>query len=244
MIDAPPEIDTELRFRRILSENGLTVSDEQLTVIRQFIEYLFEWNSKVNLISRKDLRSVWEAHVLHSVSMLFFLRIHEGASILDLGTGGGFPGIPLAILRSDAHLTLIDSIRKKVDALEDIVGHLPIGNVRIMCGRAEALGRSLPVDNQVDIIVARAVAQASDLVKWSRGWYGRHAGKRMSVRVSTTTRTLTTPLMILLKGGDLRAELARIPSRQLREKPLVLPLVFKGSDTIGMEDKKLVILSL
>ena len=121
-----------------------------------------EWNEKINLISRKDIAFLEEHHLLHSLAIAKVLRFAPGTTLLDVGTGGGFPGIPLAILFPDCQFTLIDSIGKKIRVAEDIARQLGLKNVTCIQTRAEN------VKEQFDFVVSRAVMTLPDLVKLVR----------------------------------------------------------------------------
>jgi 16S rRNA (guanine527-N7)-methyltransferase len=244
MTEPAPDSEKQILFRKTLNQNGLEITDDKLATLGEYVRLLLEWNSKVNLVSRKDQDSLWETHLLHSLSPLFHLLIPSGTALLDLGTGGGLPGIPLAILRPDLHFVLVDSIRKKMEAVQDILNKIPVGNVRVTCGRAEDVGKTLKKDERVDVVIARAVAPAADLARWSFNWFKRPGGRTILVRSVSDARSMATPLLILLKGGDLTAELGNIPTKTLNGVPIVVPLVFKGHAVSGLEDKKLVIVSL
>src|ERR1700690_4224847 len=118
-------------FQTICRRNGLNLSDSQLRLLGRFVDGLLEWNSKINLISRRDQENVWFSHVLHSLTPLFFVEFSKGLRVLDLGTGGGFPGIPLAIARPDLELVLLDSIKKKTLAVQDLVDQLGLAGVSV-----------------------------------------------------------------------------------------------------------------
>ena len=150
-----------------------------------------EWNAKINVISRKDIDNVYEHHVLHSLAIARYLQTvpglydsFAGSSVLDLGTGGGFPGIPLAILFPEAQFTLCDSVGKKIIVADAVAKALNLSNVTTVNARVETLGKTF------DYVVSRAVATLEDLYPWVKGRY------RESI--------------LLLKGGDgLAEELAK-----------------------------------
>lgn len=111
---------------------------EQLSLLPQLYK---EWNEKINVISRKDIENVLEKHILHSMSVAKFIRFSDQTKILDLGTGGGFPGVPLSILFPNAKFCLVDSIGKKLKVVDDIIEKLSIKNIKTIHGRAESLNR-------------------------------------------------------------------------------------------------------
>ena len=235
-----------LEFRRIVQANGLAVTDEQFALLDRYVGLLLDWNAKINLISRRDQENVWFAHLLHSVSPWFFVELGPGLRILDLGTGGGLPGIPLAILRQDLRLTLLDSIRKKTDAVRQMAGVLGLANVDVVVGRAEEAGREGAHRHMYDVVVARAVARLSDLAKWSRPLLKKGdlslAGAVQLGGISSVRIRIDGPCLLTLKGGDLGGEVreAVVGGASVR----FVPLVFPGGEQIGLEEKKLLIVTM
>lgn len=174
------------------------LSEEQY---RQFaaLESLYsEWNAQINVISRKDTEHFYERHVLHSLAIAKLCRFNPGAEVLDIGTGGGFPGIPLAILFPEAQFHLVDSIGKKIKVVEEVVQALGLKNVSAEQKRAEKLNRSF------DFIVSRAVTQMPRFMAWTRNRIrkGKEAGSMANS-------------ILYLKGGDLREELADFPKAKV-----------------------------
>ena len=149
-----------------------------------------DWNSKINVISRKDMDNFYEHHVLHSLAIAKVQPFKPMAEILDVGTGGGFPGIPLAILFPDARFHLIDSIGKKIKVVQSVAEQLELKNVRTEQIRAEQLR------GEYDFIVSRAVTDLSQFTQWVRG------------KVSTIQYHKLRNGILYLKGGDLTDELA------------------------------------
>ena len=143
------------------------------------------WNQKINVISRKDMDHFHERHVLHSLAIAKMISFKKGDEVLDIGTGGGFPGIPLAILFPDAKFTLVDSIGKKIKVVEAIVNEIGLMNVKSINARVETI--TLPFD----FVVSRATAPLTDLLKWSLH----------------LLRNQPQNGLISLKGGDLSEEL-------------------------------------
>jgi len=161
----------------------LKVTEEQEKQLLAYADLLLEWNEKINLISRKDTESVLEKHILHSLGVHITKEIKPGFEVLDVGTGGGLPGIPLAIMNPDAKFTLVDSIQKKINATQDIAQRLGLKNVTCINARVE----TLPL--QFDIITGRAVMRLFDFYKLTHKLllkYGKY---------------------VLLKGGDLTQEI-------------------------------------
>jgi 16S rRNA (guanine527-N7)-methyltransferase len=235
-------LDTSLHFSRICHENGLRLDDRQVALLNRYVELLRDWNARVNLVSRRDEENIWWSHILHSLSILFFLQPGAGMRLLDLGTGGGLPGIPLAIVRNDLHIVLLDSIRKKTVAVQDMVGQLALQNVRVETGRAEEIPKKSLLTAPFDVVVARAVAPLEELVRWSRPLLRGAKGKGIPHRITGPAgHPLTTPLLVALKGGDLAEEVRRAQQKVPGAVITVAALVFPGSEEIGLEDKRLVI---
>lgn len=149
-----------------------------------------DWNAKINVISRKDMGNFYEHHVLHSLAIAKVMQFKTMAEVLDVGTGGGFPGIPLAIMFPDANFYLIDSVGKKIKVVQDVVQQLGLKNVRAEQIRAEQ------VDGDFDFIVSRAVTTLSEFTGWVKG------------KVSDTHYHKLRNGILYLKGGDLTEELA------------------------------------
>lgn len=135
------------------------LTEEQVKKFRMLDELYHDWNAKINVISRKDIDNLYEHHVLHSLSIAELIRFKPGTKVMDLGTGGGFPGIPLAILFPEASFHLVDSIGKKIKVCQEIVNALKLQNVTTQWCRAEE------IKDKYHFVVSRAVMPLSDLVK-------------------------------------------------------------------------------
>ena len=166
---------------------------EQFALLPELYE---EWNAQINVISRKDMEHFVERHIMHSLSIALYQKFKSGWWVLDLGTGGGFPGIPLAILYPEVQFTLIDSIGKKIKVVNAIVEALELKNVKAIWGRAEEQ------KILVNLVVTRAVAPLSQLSQWA------------SPLLKTQSKGI-----IALKGGDLSEEL-----QGFKKKSKIIPL--------------------
>lgn len=152
-----------------------------------------DWNLKINVVSRKDIDELYLRHVLHSLGIAKVQTFKDGSHILDVGTGGGFPGIPLAILFPEVEFNLVDSIGKKIKVVEEVVQGLELKNVQASNARVES------IDGEYDFIVSRAVAQMETFVRWIKG------------RVAKKSKHELKNGILYLKGGDLSAELSNFP---------------------------------
>lgn len=158
-----------------------------------------KWNSKINVISRKDEDSLYEKHILHSLTIAAIFSFQPGMHVLDIGTGGGFPGIPLAIFFPEVQFYLADSIGKKIKVVQAVAESIGLTNVFANHTRAEEIK-----NKKFDVVVSRAVAPLGELWKW-----GKPLLKKASVRhVSPDSDTIVPNGLICLKGGDLAAEIA------------------------------------
>ncbi|SEM09145.1 16S rRNA m(7)G-527 methyltransferase [Maribacter orientalis] len=182
-----------------------------------------DWNQKINVVSRKDIDELYLRHVLHSLGIAKFITFNEGSKILDVGTGGGFPGIPLAILFPEAHFTLVDSIGKKIKVVDEVVEGLQLANVKTINARVEE------IPGQFDFIVSRAVAAMPTFVHWVKGKIKKES-----------THSIRNGILYL-KGGDLLEELKDYKTAEVykltdyfkedffeTKKMVYLPLKFKG----------------
>ena len=155
--------------RQICFDNGLIITDLQWQLLEEWADLLLKFNQEINLISRKETDLLWEKQILHCLSLPVYQEIPQGVEVCDFGTGGGFPGIILAIIRPDLHLTLVDSRQKKAAVVQQIVDNLKFSNVRVICGRGEVLGKQDEWNQRFPVITARAVASLIDLVRWTSG---------------------------------------------------------------------------
>jgi 16S rRNA (guanine527-N7)-methyltransferase len=175
--------------------NDLT--EEKLHQFEQLEDLYREWNAQINVISRKDIDELYVRHVLHSLAIAKVQAFKPKSHILDVGTGGGFPGIPLAILCPETNFYLVDSIGKKIKVVKEVANALGLKNVRAEHGRAEK------VKGEFDFIVSRAVTNMDDFVKWVRK------------KVTKKQRHELRNGILYLKGGDLADELTNFPKATL-----------------------------
>lgn len=200
-----------------------TLTDEQKEQFAKLQELYQDWNQKINVVSRKDIDELYLRHVLHSLAIAKVQQFKPGATVLDVGTGGGFPGIPLAILFPETHFTLVDAIGKKIKVVEEVVEGLGITNVTAKNMRVEEL------KEQFDFIVSRAVAAMPTFVHWVKGRI-----KKNSVHERRNG-------ILYLKGGDLTEELMDYKTVEIIDLPdfyeeeffdtkkvVYLPIKFKG----------------
>jgi 16S rRNA (guanine527-N7)-methyltransferase len=168
------------------------LTDLQKEQFSRLLPLYQEWNSKINVISRKDIDNLYVNHVLHSLGIAMMTSFKAGASILDVGTGGGFPGIPLAILFPDTEFHLVDSIGKKIAVVKNVVDGVGLKNVQAQQIRAEQ------IKGEYDFIVSRAVTRLKEFY----GWVHR--------KVKKESRHALYNGILCLKGGDLDEELAEL----------------------------------
>ncbi len=167
-----------------------TLSAVQIKQFELLKELYEDWNAKINVISRKDIDELYLRHVLHSLGIMKVLEFKPGTKILDVGTGGGFPGIPLAIMNPEVDFYLIDVIAKKIKVVEEVAKALELKNVKAAQKRAEL------VKENFDFIVSRAVTNMPDFVDW------------VADRTTKESKHELKNGILYLKGGDLSEELA------------------------------------
>ncbi len=165
------------------------LNEKQLQLFTQLEPLYAEWNAQINVISRKDFSEFYERHVLHSLAIAKFIRFNSGTKILDVGTGGGFPGIPLAIFFPEVKFHLVDSIGKKIKVVNEVVHSLELNNVTAEQIRAEQ------IKEKYDFVVSRAVTQLPEFVNWIRN------------NISLKQINALPNGIIYLKGGDITSEL-------------------------------------
>jgi 16S rRNA (guanine527-N7)-methyltransferase len=226
----------------LCQKNGLTTTEEQIEQLDYYVVQLLEWNKKINIISRKDEENIWTYHILHSISPLFEVEIKQNCAIVDIGTGGGLPGIPIKILRPDLSLLCIDSTGKKINAVSQMINDLKLNNINALWGRAEELGSKPEHSGKFDFAIARAVAPLIDLISWSKFFLKISVSNRINT-ISPAYRRLdpNPPALITFKGGDISKEV-EIAKRKIQQLTIQsIELSFKGSEQLNASDKKILV---
>lgn len=173
---------------QIIQKYFPNLTDKQIYQFGLLFDLYQYWNERINVISRKDIENLYEHHVLHSLAIARVIAFAEGASILDVGTGGGFPGIPLAILFPEAKFTLVDSIGKKIKVVQAVAGGIGLSNCKPVQARAESL------NEKFDFVVSRAVSTLPEFVRL------------VNNKINRQGKHLLPNGILYLKGGDVADE--------------------------------------
>lgn len=174
----------------IIQKYFSNLTEEQILQFEKLQELYQDWNLKINVVSRKDIDELYLRHVLHSLGIAKVQEFFPGSKVLDVGTGGGFPGIPLAILFPETNFHLVDSIGKKIKVVEEVTEGLQLKNVKFTNARVET------ITDQYDFIVSRAVAQMETFKFWVKGRIAKKSNHELKNGI------------LYLKGGDLTEELS------------------------------------
>jgi 16S rRNA (guanine527-N7)-methyltransferase len=177
------------------------LSDTQIEQFKKLQDLYKDWNLKINVVSRKDIDELYLRHVLHSLGIAKVMQFKPNTKVMDVGTGGGFPGIPLAILFPETQFHLVDSIGKKIKVVNEVAAGLQLENVKTTHGRVEE------VKETYDFIVSRAVAQMETFVRWTKGKISKKQNHELKNGI------------LYLKGGDLSEELQKYTSATIYDLP-------------------------
>lgn len=206
-------------FSTICTLNGIEIVREQMAQLEEYVALLLEANSKINLISRGNERYIWRNHILHSVTLMLVHRFGHDERYVDIGTGGGLPGIPLSILNPSTHFTLCDSIGKKIRVVEEIRHRLKLENVTTIGARAEEI--RLSEMGNFDGMIARAVTDLKTLVSYAASLL-RRDGKR---------------ILLAFKGGDITKEIQTMTKRYAQAYPNIFPIKLEGEKYFEEQEK-------
>tara|TARA_X000000368_G_scaffold79809_1_gene59746 strand:+ start:6045 stop:6662 length:618 start_codon:yes stop_codon:yes gene_type:complete len=182
---------------KIILDKFPDLSEKQISQFSKLKDLYTYWNDKINVISRKDIENIYLRHILHSLAIAKFINFKNGTTVLDLGTGGGFPGIPLSIIFPNTNFILSDSIKKKILVVNEVVKQLGLENVKSEWSRAENL------NHKYDFLVTRAVAKMPKIIEWSKGNFN-------PISINDISNGI-----IALKGGDVTEELLGIEQKKI-----------------------------
>ena len=208
--------------REILEQNEFFVTEEQWQRLETWVDRLLEINSRINLISRKQTEVVWLHHILHSVTPLILINFPKNIELCDFGTGGGLPGIPLAILKPDWKVFLLDSRQKKMAAVKETTEGLGCVNLHFIAGRGENVGLETMYNHRFQWLTARAVSAIRNLEKWTRDLRQKEA------------------TLIAFKGGNLKNEEVTPSQLPNVDRLVEHPIKLKGYSDFYIDEKKLV----
>jgi 16S rRNA (guanine527-N7)-methyltransferase len=213
-------------FLELVRINGLTLTHDQQQKLLKYAALLTEWNSKVNLISRKDEENVLSRHILHSLALAMpetmDVELPDSGNALDIGTGGGLPGIPLSIVKPGLEFKLVDSIAKKINAVSDMITKLELPNAQAFVGRVEEMRKAKKLQPNFETVVSRAVAPLDELTGWVKNL------------------VLPGAFLYTLKGGDLSEEIARTKRMSVVAGVTSWPIELKEYDEFVNEGKQIV----
>ena len=202
-------LDNIIKEKGIISDFFPTLTKAQQAHFNALGDLYTYWNASINVISRKDLPHLYQRHILHSIALAKILSFEKEATILDLGTGGGFPGIPLAILFPDTQFHLVDSRGKKIKVVKAVSNALGLKNVTPLAQRAETL------TTRYDFVLSRAVAKTKQLYAWTHD------------KLKTKHRHKLPNGLVCWKGGDISGEIAAIPlAHKVYKLEKILPFSF------------------
>lgn len=224
------------RFNAILRKYLPGILQDQLDLLAGYSDVLSGWNEKINLVSRKERENIWNHQVIGSILFLFRFQFEQDSAIVDIGTGGGLPGIPLAILHPDSRVLLVDSINKKIIAVSDMITQLGLKNVQAIWSRAEDLAQMPAYVERFDYVTARAVAPTIDILKWGAPFLKPYDAGRLD----EACRVLPRGSLLMIKGGELAGEIHAAEVKFHPKQIVQFPLPFL-EEIPGLTDKKLIV---
>lgn len=229
--------EEELWLYTLCKKNGVAITDIQIRQLSTFKTDLLAWNKKINLISRKNEDNLWKGHISLSISLLFKIDFRPSAKILDLGTGGGLPGIPLAIMLPGCSFLFLDSTQKKITAVQSMIESLELANAKSIWGRAEDVQQMPLFHHSFDAVVARSVSNLSNLCEWGFPFLKPGSGEN----VFDEKIIIAAPSLITFKGAEIEAE--EHDARRIYPGIVFnsVPLIFSGSEDFDNFDKKLIV---
>ncbi|MCX6154981.1 MAG: 16S rRNA (guanine(527)-N(7))-methyltransferase RsmG [Candidatus Kapabacteria bacterium] len=214
---------TSEEFKIICFKNNIHLTEIAFEKLQQYHNDLIYWNDKVNLISRKDITNLWERHILHALTIIKYFEIKKNSNCLDIGSGGGIPGIPISIVRPDLSMLLVDSIEKKIKITESMADHTANKKLRAVRTRVEELHFNRKYREQFDIFISRAVAPVNQILEWIQYLLKPHSK------------------IILYKGGNIDEEIKLAKNSFPKLKIKVHPISLIDCDFFEKDDKKLLI---
>jgi 16S rRNA (guanine527-N7)-methyltransferase len=212
-----------VKFWTTCSSNNIVLTLEQLKTLERYHDELKYWNAKVNLISRQDEDNILERHILHSLSIVKYVDFPPKSKVLDVGTGGGLPGIPVKIACPEIDILLVDSINKKIKIAQMLAKHTGLRKIEALWTRAEALGENPEYRRKFDFVITRAVGKLEVIIDWTKLLIKQNAK------------------IILLKGGDLSEEINAVKSRHQNFKVKEIEIDMLGVPYFKEEGKKILI---
>jgi len=217
---------TPLDFWTTCSANDIMIDKDQVDALERYQKEIIYWNKKVNMISRKDEDHIWDRHLLHALTLLKYCDIPKRARILDVGTGGGLPGIPIKIARPDVKMLLVDSIGKKASMTDMFAQHTMLKDITTLNARVETLAQDAHYRLAFDVIISRAVATTNTLISWISPLLKKNG------------------YCAFLKGGDLTAEIEEAMAHHSDLQVQEIPINMFGAPWFAEDQKKVVVCRL
>lgn len=214
-----------VKFWTLCSTNNIILTKDQLDLLERYGRELKYWNSQVNLISRKDEDNIFDRHIMHCLAILKYIDIPAKSRVIDIGTGGGLPGIPIKIANPEIDMLMVDSVNKKIKLTKMFAQHTNLRNIEALWARVETLSENPIYRRNFDFVVSRAVARIELIVEWTH------------LLVKKNTKFL------LLKGGDLTEEIKSAKDKYPELKIKEINIDILGLPYFLEENKKLLICS-